>query len=131
MESRENIDKLMKLPPGLSVESIPESRRPNIGDWKEIQGGMPEVSVLCPGYTFNVIHRYINTKDPSGTGAIVPTSRAVLEGWECKTVTYKINDRYVDFPVAMLWSKHGKPCEQRSLSMGGDGYKRVKVNPII
>jgi len=123
----ENIDAHMapSLPGVLSVESIPEARRPLPEDWELVQGGMPEVVFVRPNL-FNVIHRYNNLRDPSGTGAIVPTSVPVIESWEHKTIALTLaNGRTVEFPTALLWKYHGKGCEGRSRTR----YGRVRVNP--
>jgi hypothetical protein len=128
MENREAFKPAPVLPRALSVERIPESERPNLEDWKIIQGGKPEIVFREGGKVCDVIHRYVNPKDPSGTGAVVPTALVLIENdWKDNPVRfYQINGRKIGFPVAMLWADHGKPCELRS---GGRGrYDRVKVN---
>lgn len=125
----ENIDAHfapIRLPEVLSVESIPEDKRPLLKDWKLVQGGMPEVVPVRPEIgLFNVIHRYKNTYDPAGTGAVIPTSVPLVENWGYKKITMTLPDgRRVEFPTALLWKYHGKGCESRS----GTKYERVTVN---
>jgi hypothetical protein len=114
-----------QLPDALSVEKIPEAKRPLPEDWKLVQGGMPKVKPVRPGL-FNVIHDYHNLRNPEGTGVIVPTSVAVVENWSHKTITLMLsNGRTVEFPTALLWKYHGKGCESRSRTR----YNRVAVKP--
>jgi hypothetical protein len=114
------------LPEALSVENIPEARRPLPEDWRTIQGGIPQVVPVGPGL-YNVIHNYINSEDPSGTGVVVPTSVSTLERWKNKTISIIVNGRRISFPIALLWSYHGKPCEKRSKG----NYDRVPVSKSL
>jgi len=117
-----------RLPRAMSVYQVPEDKRPRLEDWVYIQGGMPEIVPTDRDFDFfKIIHRYENTRDASGTGAVVPTPISIAESWSNNpTVSKKCKDGvYRDFPGALLWEKHGKPCEQRS---GGRGaYERIKV----
>lgn len=125
MEIREGIpiEKLESLSEMLSLERIPEDKRPTQEDWREVQGGKPEIVFKSDKLCY-VIHRYENKRDPSGTGAVIPTSINEVRGWGGKkTLTMDIKGRQVEFPIAMLWKFHGKPCENNSKSR----YDRVKI----
>lgn len=84
---------------------------PKEEDWVQLQGGKPAVVHVC-GELFNIIHNY---KD--GGGPIVPTFRP--EGYGSVRMGMK-NGRVCEFPVALVWSLHGRPCEIR----GRTSYKR-------
>jgi len=129
MENREISCGYLKTRDILLTDSwIPEKNRPSLDDWEEIQGGRPEVKFNEDGRTFDIKHNYINKKDDSGTGVIVPASFGVLEGIsENNLVRLNIKGREIHFPSVLLWEKYGKPSETLSLSMGGERYKRKKV----
>lgn len=122
MENKEGYDNFVSLPAGLSIEAIPKNKRPTEDDWKKLQGGKPEI-FLINDKLCNVVHRYDNRKDPSGTGKVVPTSLAVVKNWERKTIDATVEGRQIEFPVAMVWKYHGKPCE----GIGGTKYNTVQV----
>lgn len=113
-------------PDVLNIENINIEERPTLADWKLVQGGMPEIVPVMPEKGFyHIIHRYINTNDYNGTGAIVPTSVPLIENWAVKRIRMIMPDkRRVQFPTALLWKYHGKGCEARS----GIRYERVKVS---
>lgn len=113
---------LLMLPHGLSIEKIPEDRRPTSKDWEQVQGGKPTVKRVGPRQ-YDVIHNYENPDDPSGTGVVVPTSLHTLENWSTKIVTVIIDKKEVEFPVALLWKYHGRPCEGRSRG----SYERIQI----
>jgi len=121
--ARETVDEIHQLPEGLSVGRVPKEKRPTQNDWVRIQGGMPEIEwesdVLC-----KVIHRYENTRDPTGTGRVVVTSLLIVEKWKIKTVTYNIDGKEKVFPIGLLWQFHGKP---NWISGGGRGGERVPI----
>lgn len=126
MEATENRNSPIPLPEVLSVDVVELDKRPTAEDWKLVQGGMPEVVPVIPekGF-FHVIHRYVNTSDPSGTGAIIPTSAPLVDKWPVRKILMTMPDgRKVQFPTALLWKYHGKGCESRS----GVKYDRVKVD---
>ncbi|HNY04780.1 MAG TPA: hypothetical protein PKI92_03430 [Candidatus Woesebacteria bacterium] len=135
MELREQQGKefVMKqdLPKSLSVEKIPMENRPNFDDWKELQGGIPDLEPFMKDrfgriLSYNVVHNYENLKDPSGTGAVVVTPLFTAEKWDENPYVYRKNgNREVAFPVALVWACHGKPCEIKS--GGRDKYPRRKV----
>ena len=122
MENKEGYNNFAMLPAGLSVETIPENKRPTEDDWKKLQGGKPEIFVINDRLC-NVVHRYNNLRDSSGTGKIVPTPLAVVKNWERKTIDATVDGRQVEFPVALVWKYHGKPCEGK----GGTEYNTVQV----
>ena len=127
MENRETYIN-QPLPDVLSVEKIPELKRPQLEDWKYIQGGIPEIIPIIPGISYTIIHRYQNLKDPSGTGVIVPTSISSVEkDWGKHTTVDKkgADGKIKTFPVALLWEYHGKPCESNNRT--GSRYDRVMV----
>lgn len=123
MERGESLN-LPQLPEALSGKGIDKNHQPTVDDWKYIQGGKPEIVLKASGKACDVIHNYINSKDSSGTGVVVPTSIHIVNNWKIKTMRYSVNNRDVDFPVALLWKFHGKPCESNG---GGERYKRISV----
>ncbi len=121
MEKGENINQSYELPPSLDVKKIlDEDKRPKSEDWKYIQGGEPRIEWINKDLCY-VIHDYENNRDPAGTGKKVPTPIPEVKNWGISE--YSIGKRTVAFPRALLWAKHGKPCEQRSHRE----YDRVEV----
>lgn len=113
--------KTVSLPNCLSVKNIPEENRPNESDWIALQGGEPTLVPYLRNETgdllsYKVFHNYENKKDPSGTGAEVITSLYIAKQWDKQNpyIGRKINNRIVYFPVAKVWSYHGKPCLEQS-----------------
>jgi len=123
-----------QLPKSMSEWWIPKDHCPTLDDWRELQGGKPELVPYIKDksgkvLSYNMFHNYENVKDPSGTGVVVLTSLMVAEKWDKGNfyIQKGMHGRDVWFPVACVWSCHGKPCEEKSISMGGEPYPRIPV----
>lgn len=93
---------------------------PTDADWKRLQGGRPRVETTKTraGFTRKVvIHDY-----PGGSRAIVPIDQEKDYG---KVRRQRPDGSIVEYPAEEVWAAHGKPCEERSLKMGGQRYPRL------
>lgn len=82
------------------------ARQATEADFKEVQGGRPNVSSNGTRH-----HEYRN-------GEVVPTLG------DMGTTLLLVGGEVVEFNTADLWQMHGGPCEQRSGKSGGKGYDR-------
>lgn len=121
MENRERINQSFFLPTSLDVKQILDKNKiPKPEDWVAVQGGEPVIEWVNKDLCY-VVHNYVNKKDPSGTGKKVTTPISVIKDWGTSEIV--VGGRVVAFPRALLWSRHGKPCE----GVGRTEYDRVDV----
>jgi len=86
-------------------------------DYGKLQGGVPTVYEEGSMKTV-VVHQYVS-------GSPIVRSHKSLEDYGCVKLTFGsgIVRKTKTFATALLWSKHGGPCEIQSRKTGkGQGY---------
>lgn len=103
-------------------------RSPTPEEWQAIQGGPPIILQNPKGRVFELIHAYRRQEgDYTGPLAVVPTPRNQLLGTAMLHLVVPSTTDEVVAPAALLWERHGQPCEQRP---GTSPYTRLKPHEV-
>lgn len=89
-------------------------KKASFTDYFDIQGGKPLITKGKDGL-WRIKHEY-REDEPEVVTHISPEARG--------TVVLSTSNGPREFDVASLWNFEGKPCEERSRSVGGDTYTR-------
>lgn len=106
--------------PELSKAPTERSPFPTQEQWRLLQGGAPELW-LSPDKTDLRVMYFGNFPD-AYKGADVDTPTKIKKYSELTELS--IDGNVVRLPVFMYWEYHGKPCENRTIAVGGKGYDR-------
>lgn len=102
-------------------------RYPNPEEWRAIQGGQPIILQSPSGKIFELVHAYKTLEgEYAGPLAVVPTPREQLLGTEILHLALRDTDDDIVAPAALLWERHGQPCEERSR----DSYDHLKPHKV-